>query len=416
MIYRISKSPKNLVGEITLPASKSESNRALIIQALCKQKFNISNLSDAEDTAVVNNILNQKIAAQHIDVGPSGTAMRFLTAYFALQEGTRTITGSERMKERPIKLLVQALQQLGAKIEYLEKDGFPPLKISGQKLQGGRIQIDGSMSSQYLSALALIAPTLPEGLKIQLKGEVISKPYLLMTLKMMEYFGVKSEWKTNEICIAAQAYQAPASGSFAVEGDWSAASYWYQMAAFAKEVDLKIYGLKPKSLQGDAALIDYFLPLGVETKFIEGGIQLKNRNITTPVDNLHLEMMNTPDIAQTLAVTYAGKEIYAELYGLRTLRIKETDRIKALIHELKKIGVSAIDLDIGNLLIPKSKRAIHPPTATFQTYKDHRMAMCLAPLSMLFNHVDIEDPEVVGKSYPEFWRDLQRMGFEIERL
>ena len=414
MKYKISKSPKSLIGQIALPASKSESNRALLIQALSNESCEIQNLSDAEDTRVMKMLLENRQTTELFDVGPSGTAMRFLTAYFALQEGTRILSGSARMKERPVKLLVQALQQLGAGIEYLEEEGFPPIKIEGRKLKGGMVHIDGSMSSQYLSALAMIAPVLPEGLTMKLSGEIISKPYLQMTLKMMELFGVKSSWKTNEIVILPQAYRAPQGGKFSVEGDWSAASYWYQIAAFAEEVDFYIHGLRKDSLQGDAALVEYFRPLGVETTFTERGVHLTKRPLSSDVDNIHIELMNTPDIAQTLAVTYAAKEIYAELYGLRTLRIKETDRIKALIHELKKIGVSAIDLDIGNLLIPKIKKSIHAPVEAFQTYQDHRMAMCLAPLSMLFDDVQIENPEVVAKSYPGFWTDLKSVGFKIE--
>ncbi len=413
MIYKISKSPKNLVGEISLPASKSESNRALLIQALSQSKFNIENLSLSDDTNVLNAILKQPSKSSY-NVGASGTAMRFLTAYFAFQSGCRILTGTDRMKERPIRLLVEALQQMGADITYLEKEGYPPLEIKGCALEGGEITIDGSMSSQYLSALAMIAPSLPKGLTIKLKGEIISKPYLSMTLKMMETFGIKTSWLNSEIKIPHQEYNQNKLSSYTVEADWSAASYWYQIATFAKEVDFTMLGLKKESLQGDAALINYFEPLGVETTFISGGVRLKKKKIELAVNNIHLELMNTPDIAQTLAVTYAAKEIYAELYGLRTLRIKETDRIKALITELKKIGVSAIDLDIGNLLIPKIKKSIHAPNAIFQTYKDHRMAMCLAPLSMLFESIQIEDPDVVSKSYPDFWRDLKSVGFLIE--
>ncbi len=416
MIYRISKSPKSLLGEINLPTSKSESNRALIIRALSTNKFEILNQSTADDTAVLNSLLSEAKSSKHFDVGHAGTAMRFLTAYFSLQEGTRVLTGSARMKERPIKYLVDALKQLGAEITYLEKEGYPPLEIKGKALKGGEIVIDGSMSSQYLSALAMIAPTLPDGLKIHLKGEIISKPYLAMTLNMMELFGVKSTWKNSRIEIAPQAYNENKRTSYTIEADWSSASYWYQIAAFAKEVDFKILGLRKNSLQGDAALKEFFEPLGVETNFIEGGIHLAKKQIAIPVDNIHIELMNTPDIAQTLAVTYAAKEIYAELYGLRTLRIKETDRIKALIAELKKIGVSAIDLDIGNLLIPKIKKAIHPPTSFFKTYNDHRMAMCLTPLSMLFEKIEIEDPLVVSKSYPGFWKDLKSVGFVVEEV
>ncbi len=414
MIYTISKSPKSLIGEVHLPSSKSESNRALLIQALSQQKFTIANLSDAKDTIVLKDILENCHQENYFDVGPSGTAMRFLTAYFAGIPGTRTLTGSARMKERPLALLVEALRKLGANITYLEKEGYPPLKIEGAKLSGGSIVIDGSMSSQYLSALAMIAPTLPQGLIIKLSGEIISKPYLLMTLKMMERFGVKSTWKNAEIEIAPQSYSYTKTDSYVIEGDWSSASYWFQIAAFAKEVDFCMWGLKKESLQGDCSLVEYYQPLGVETTFIEGGIKLSKKNIHVPVDNIHIELLQTPDIAQTLAVTYAAKEIYAELYGLRTLRIKETDRIKALIAELKKIGVEAIDLDIGNLLIPKIKKSIHPPTAVFKTYEDHRMAMCLAPLSMLFDSVSIENPEVVVKSYPHFWDDLKSVGFVIK--
>ncbi len=400
----LKKNNRNIKGEIVLTASKSESNRVLLIRALCDTSFTIHNLAAAKDTQTMIQLLNEK--GETWDVGPAGTTMRFLTAYAALIPGTHILTGSERMKNRPIKILVDALKDLGADIEYLEKDGCPPMKINGGKLKGGKISIDGSVSSQYLSALLMIAPKLKGGLEMHLTGKVASVPYLNMTLRLMEYFGAKTSWTGNVIKVDEGNYVAK---EFTVEADWSGASYWFEMAAFAEELDLTIKGLKKVSTQGDSAIVAMYDQLGVQTDFFEGGLRL-TKNKKQLVSRFEEDFTDCPDVAQTLAVTLAGLNIPGRLTGLESLRIKETDRIAAVQNELKKFGIK-VDAE-GDFAMIVHKGELSKSSSPVHTYEDHRMAMAFAPLSMLVEGVQIEEPEVVEKSYPDYWRDLKKVGVE----
>jgi 3-phosphoshikimate 1-carboxyvinyltransferase len=423
--YRITKPVRDLKGTIELTASKSESNRVLIIRALCKHPFNIHHLAAAQDTVTLANILKKvkeettatslvgadvlgEDLALH-NVGPAGTTMRFLTAYFASLEGTRILTGSDRMKQRPIALLVDALRSLGAQIEYLEKEGYPPLKITGTALKGGEVTIAGNVSSQYISALLLIAPVMEKGLQLRLSGEITSMPYITMTLKTMEYFGVNYRWENNTIHVEPQAYQ---SKDFFVEADWSAASYWYEMAALAEHIDLEIKGLKEYSLQGDSIACWLFSFFGVHTTFEENNtIRLSKRKI--PTQQLGFDFGDCPDLAQTIAVTAGALNIPCFFTGLHTLRIKETDRIEAIRAELAKFGIR-VQTGPDTIKIIRGEKAEEKITATVATYEDHRMAMAFAPLAYRLKEVIIEEPEVVSKSYPDFWKDLEKVGFKIE--
>lgn len=424
MTYKISVEPDNLCDNqlIDLPASKSLSNRALIMQALCPEHCQLTHLSDCDDTVVMQRAF-QTIASHQgnepatIDIGAAGTSMRFLTAYFATREGAEVImTGTERMKQRPIKILVDALRELGAEIEYLETEGCPPLRIHGRKLDGGPLSIDGSTSSQYISALLMVAPTLTRGLQLTLTGDVTSRPYILMTLGMMREFGIESAWEGNVISIAPQTYQAQ---SYEVESDWSAASYWYEIMAFSFAdgyQSIRLKGLHRNSLQGDSHVTRYFEPLGVVTTFTDEGVTLTHRDdakFALP-ERLAWDMTEQPDLAQTVISTYALLNIEFDICGLHTLRIKETDRITALENELRKVGYVITDRDNDRMLFdgtetPEAEQAALPVIAT---YKDHRMAMAFAPMAML-RPLLIEDPMVVTKSYPQYWDHLRQVGFEV---
>ena len=392
-----------LKGEIHLTASKSESNRALIIQALCDDAFEIDNLSISNDTVVLQQLLNSD--ENELSVNLAGTAMRFLTAYLSIQKQEVVLTGAQRMKERPIKVLVDALKQLGAEIYYEEKEGYPPLKISGKKLSGDQVIIEGGISSQYISALLMIAPTLEHGLIIEFEGEIISKPYINMTIEMMHYFGTNVQWEENSIVVKPGNYKA---NNFKVEADWSAASYWYSMVALAKEADITLFGLKGESLQGDSVVQEIYKSLGVVTELVDGGIRL-TKNPEFKAKNLEVDFINCPDIAQTVAVTCAALNVNAKLIGLKTLRIKETDRIAALHTELKKLGFS-VEVDNDDIIINTINSAPFQFNEFVETYEDHRMAMAFAPIA-LQNIVTIEDKNVVAKSYPDFWRDLEGVGY-----
>ena len=393
-----------LEGKIQLTASKSESNRALIIQALCEDSFEIENLSTSDDTTVLQTILNAN--KNELFVNLSGTAMRFSTAFCAIQTKEVVITGAKRMKERPIKVLVEALRKLGAEITYLENEGYPPLKIVGKKLMGDSLTIDGSVSSQYISALLMIAPKLKHGLSIQFEGEIVSKPYIKMTLEMMQYFGADIQWEGNTIVVQPGKYKGK---KITIEADWSAASYWYSMVALAKKANIVLTDLKKNSWQGDAVVQEIYKPLGVQTSFVEEGLQL-TKLTAQPKNSVNvIDFVNCPDLSQTVAVTAAALNIATKLTGLKTLRIKETDRIEALKTELTKLGFE-VDA-VNDTIIIHQKRSI--PTAfseAITTYDDHRMAMAFAPLGLV-NPITISHENVVKKSYPNFWKDLERLGF-----
>ena len=406
----IKATKQDIKGEIILTAGKSESNRVLMIRALCENHFEINNLAIAKDTETMMRLLESK--DQIKDVGPAGTTMRFLTAFYANTPGDFILTASERMKNRPIKILVDALKDLGADISYLEKDGCPPLKIRGKKLNGGSIEIDGSVSSQYLSALIMIAPTLKEGLKINLKGKIASVPYLKMTLELIAFFGAKYTWEGACIHIEQGQYEAK---NYTIEADWSAASYWYQIAALAKSAEIKIGGLKQKSLQGDSAIVEIFSRLGVESKFFDGGVVLnKLQNFTLP-DELVYDFSNCPDVAQTLASTVAGLGIKGHFTGLESLRIKETDRIEAIKVELAKFNIQVEVIGEDEIKIKAGK--MESSNLEIDTYDDHRVAMSIAPLCLsVLKKIIIKEAEVVAKSYPDFWKDLNSVGLQSEKV
>jgi 3-phosphoshikimate 1-carboxyvinyltransferase len=314
------------------------------------------------------------------------------------------------MKQRPIKVLVDALNSLGAKIEYSEKEGFPPLKIYGSSLQGGEIDLDGSISSQYISALLMIAPTMEKGLKINLTGEIISKPYIRMTLKLMEEFGVKSTWTGNTIEIPAQQYRPK---RFKVESDWSGASYWYETAALSDDADIKLTGLYPESSQGDAEIARIFENLGIQTTFSPEGVRLQKTNRVC--NKLEYNFVEQPDLAQTVVVTCVLMNIPFKFTGLQSLRIKETDRISALKDELKKFGYLLNDSEPGTL--SWNGETTEPETdPVIKTYEDHRMALAFAPISLKINKIKMANPEVITKSYPNYWNDLKSAGFTIEEI
>lgn len=386
-----------------LPASKSISNRVLILSALSGNRSSLHNLSDANDTQLM--LKRIQTDEKVVDVEDAGTTMRFLTAYFSMTNQQKILTGTARMKERPIGILVDALRSLGAEIEYVEKKGFPPLDIkqfSGQKINALRIR--GDVSSQFISALMMVAPTLPQGLTLILEGKVGSRPYIEMTSSLMKTFGVSCEVLENQVNIPSASYH-PAE--FTVESDWSGASYWFAFAALAAEADIVLPRLFPKSLQGDAAIVRIMASLGIESAAQDGLLRLskvKHQNA------LSWDFTHCPDLAQTVAVVCAAKGIQGAFTGLESLRIKETDRIAALQNELRKIGADLVEESSHWTLIPSSKL---PDKASFNTYKDHRMAMAFAPLATLMK-VEIENPAVVRKSYPKFWEDLKLVGFTLQ--
>ncbi len=392
---------------VQLPASKSICNRALILNALSYSPYEIQNLSDCDDTDVMVKALNSNDS--HFDVKAAGTAMRFLTAFLSKVVGEWTITGTERMKNRPIRILVDALNAVGAKIEYLEKEGFPPLRIMGSALQGGEISLDGGVSSQYISALLMIAPLMERGLTLHLQGKVISKPYIHLTLQLMKQYGVESEWVGSTIKVAPQSYR---SLPYTVESDWSAASYWYEMMALSQQAEIELKGLFKESLQGDAAGAKLFAQLGVATDYKAGGVVLrKNGNVC---QKLIYDFVNEPDLAQTFVTTCAFMDIPFRFTGLQSLKIKETDRIEALKCELRKLGYVLTDTN-GSILEWNGERCEPEAHPVITTYEDHRMAMAFAPASLVRKEgIEIAHPEVVSKSYPHFWENLESAGFVVE--
>ncbi|QQL51456.1 3-phosphoshikimate 1-carboxyvinyltransferase [Mucilaginibacter ginkgonis] len=427
----ISKPDKTVNTTIQLTGSKSECNRALVIQALSKGVVKVQNISDAADTVTLAGILsepkfsgfqnteNEKAlpsveglggALSEINVGPAGTAMRFLTAYLTLQPGEFLLTGSERMKQRPIGILVDALRKLGAKIIYAGVDGYPPLQISGGfEQQTNRISIKGDISSQYITALLLIASQLQQGLQLEIEGELTSRPYVEMTLSMLQQAGIQHTWEDNVIAIENQPFT---DASIWVEPDWSAASYWYSIAALSDEAELFLPGLASYSLQGDSVLTEIMANFGITSQFKDGGVYLKKK--PKPTVRKIFDLKSCPDLAQTIIVVCAALGHEATFTGLETLKIKETDRIAALQNELGKMGVKLIEkgqvykLDLSEKFIPQ-KIAV-------KTYEDHRMAMAFAPLACIIPQVEIEDYRVVEKSYPAFYNDLEKAGFAIQEV
>ncbi len=387
--------------EIRLAASKSECNRALIIDALTGFQCELSNISEARDSQTMLRLLNsgEPIA----DVIDAGTTMRFLTAFFAVTNQSKIMTGTPRMCERPIGILVDALRILGADISYEKEEGYPPLKLNGFSYSGtNELVMRGDVSSQYISALLLISPELPSGLKIQLEGEVGSKPYIEMTLKQMAHFGIEyqADWIANTIYIPPFKYQPQ---PYAIESDWSGASYWYSIVALAEDAEVELLGLKKDSLQGDSAIVDIMRHLGVESIFTDRGVLLTK---IQPAASIGWDFTACPDLAQTVAVCCAVKNIRLSLTGIESLKIKETDRVFALQQELKKLGAELIEMEKDHLYEVRRTEETGPTTpASIHTYDDHRMAMAFAPAGMV-QPIIIEDPDVVVKSYPGYWKDL----------
>lgn len=407
MQYKI-KSPETISSSIQLPASKSISNRALILNALSQNAFDIDNLSDCDDTNVMVEAFESESSL--IDVKAAGTSMRFLTAYLAITPGEWIITGTERMKERPIHILVDALTSLGARIDYLGKIGFPPLRIRGRSLDGGELYLSGDVSSQFISALLMIAPTMNKGLTIHLEGEIISIPYIKLTLGMMAQFGVKTHWEDRTIKIHQEFYRPT---RYIVESDWSGASYWYEMAALMNNAQIELKGLFKNSMQGDSKVAELFTDLGILTEFSKDGVVLKKTD--RKVKKMFHNFVNEPDLAQTFVVTCCMLGIPFMFTGLQTLKIKETDRIEALKAEMKKLGYLIYDSE-NSVLEWNGERCELEAEPVIKTYEDHRMAMAFAPAAITFGQINIAEPKVVTKSYPRYWDDLKSIGFAIEEI
>ncbi|RLD38126.1 MAG: 3-phosphoshikimate 1-carboxyvinyltransferase [Bacteroidetes bacterium] len=415
MALLVKKDNRSLKGRIQLPPSKSESARLLIIDAILgTEDLAIENLSDSTDSTTLKSSLESLLRLKgtnislNLDIHDSGTAMRFITAYAAGINVKTFITGTGRMKQRPLGILVDKLKELGSSITYIEDEGYPPIRIEGKRLKGGEIEIDATVSSQFISALLLVAPKMLHGLKIKLLGEVISAPYIDMTLKVMREFGIEIERKENIISIRKQRYQN--KKVYRIESDWSAASYWYQMAAFADEVDLTLLGLKQKSTQGDSIIAEWASEFGVQTSFTEEGVHLTKVKCETT--SIKKDFHNNPDLAQTLITTTAGLQMRGDFTGLKTLRLKETDRVSALVNELGALNVN-ISVDNNKMKLLPAKLVVKDKV---KVYADHRMAMSFAPLSIILGQLVIDSPSVVAKSYPNFWGDLKSVGFELTEV
>jgi 3-phosphoshikimate 1-carboxyvinyltransferase len=419
--------PTNMItGSINLPTSKSISNRALILKHVLGTEIELLNLSEADDTKLMQEALQQKSGTIHLK--NAGTCMRFLTAYFAAQEGNEvTLLCDERMQKRPIDELVNALLQMGAEIEYVNTEGFPPLRIKGKKLNGGTINISASASSQFVSALMMIAPLCQSDLSIELTGQITSQPYIEMTMRMMEALGItvlKHDSTFDIRTLKNNPTSQISTHKSQIEPDWSAASYWYELAALSEDAELFLPNLSLNSLQGDCVIAEYMELFGVETIERENGIVVRKGRqsaVGSPqfpdgvLNNINL--VNCPDLAPTLAVCAAATKTPMQLVGLQNLSIKESNRLKALQTELTKLGFDVVATD-ETLILNGAEQNIQPQasqlsnhTSQISTYTDHRMAMAFAPLALLFDSIAIENPEVVEKSYPQFWADLKQVGF-----
>jgi 3-phosphoshikimate 1-carboxyvinyltransferase len=406
LIFHLLTKNTKIKAEISISGSKSESNRLLILTQLI-DGLEIENRSDSDDSKYLEKALNS--IDELIDIGHAGTAMRFLTSYFSIQEGREVVlTGSERMQNRPIEILVNALQDLGATISYEDKVGYPPIRIKGTKLIKDKVQINGNVSSQYISSLLLIASSLPNGLEIELLGEITSVPYINMTLSLLQEVGIEASFVKNKIKV--KSFNTSVRKKITVESDWSSASYFYSIIALGEigsEIILSSY--KKDSLQGDSCLAEIYKYFGVTTTFkgntlVISKVEESNRN------QLELDLKDAPDIAQTIAVTCFGLGVSCVLTGLHTLKIKETDRLVALENELTKLGAT---ISVTNESLELKKATTINPNVAIETYKDHRMAMAFAPLA-LKTSISILDANVVTKSYRNFWKDMQQIGFQID--
>lgn len=407
MNLKLSEPKGAIVGKITVPGSKSESNRLLILQALFPE-IKITNLSNSDDTRALQGALSSK--EETVDIHHAGTAMRFLTAYFAAKENRKVVlTGSERMQQRPVGILVNALRELGADISYQKEEGYPPLVIQGKRLEKNTVSLNANVSSQYISALMLIAPSLPKGLEITLEGTVTSVPYILMTLSLLQKAGIKGNLTGNKIRIEPKAAVDPVS--FTVESDWSSASYFYSIAALSSNAEIILSSYKKSSHQGDAVVADIYERLGVLTVFAGEKISLLKTGSDLP-ESLELDLSDSPDLAQTVAVTCFGLGIYCELTGLHTLKIKETDRLQALQNEIERMG--------GRTEITEASIKVFPVESfrsneKIPTYNDHRMAMAFAPMALKVP-LEIEDAGVVTKSFRGFWEELEKLGINCTEI
>ena len=415
--YKVFAPNKVIKGRVRLTGSKSIANRVLLIQALTEGKFEIQNLSESDDTSTLKMLLGSK--DYELDAHHAGTTFRFMTAYLAVKGENRILTGSSRMKQRPVGPLVDALNALGCNVRYLENEGYPPLIFGPYNdILSNKVEIPGNISSQYLSALLMVAPVLPDGLQITITGELVSRPYLEMTLAIMQYFGVNHTWEENIITVRPQAYQPK---SFFVEADWSAASYYYSIAAIAEEADITLEGLSEHSLQGDSAIAKIGESFGIETQYDDHTVRLVKKQNAVVNDFLEYDFIKQPDIAQTVFAMCAAHGVQGLFTGLQTLFIKETDRIGAFQKELAKLEVylskvpqQFINASHQDYYMTDGKATYHS-IPEFDTYQDHRMAMSLAPLGIQ-HPILINEPSVVSKSYPEFWNDLRKLGFEVEEF
>ena len=410
MSYLINHNNNSFSNSFEISGSKSESNRLLILNSIYGN-LKIDNLSNSDDTVILDKYITN--LESHIDVHHAGTAMRFLTALLAIKSNKKfVITGSQRMKERPIKILVQALNKLGANISYFDKKGFPPLIIKGQEIVGGEISLSSNISSQYISALMLIAPILKNGLLINLEGKITSKPYLEMTLAILKKIGINCYFKNNIISI--EHCSKINNSAISIESDWSSVSYFYSIVALSNAAELNIGTFYKSSIQGDVKLYEIYAKLGVETKFIKSSsrILIKKINDFIKPDHIDLDLTENPDIAQTIAVTCFGLGISCDLFGLHTLKIKETDRLEALKIELSKLGAN---VKVTNNSFHLASTYSINNGISIETYNDHRMAMAFAPLALM-TPIIINNPDVVTKSYKDFWKDLKSLNFNLSKI
>ena len=406
-MYQISKEGKNLHGNINISGSKSESNRLLTLRAYTSF-FNINNLSDSDDTKTM--ISSLKSDKEEINIGHAGTAMRFLTSYYSsILNSSKILTGSSRMKERPILILVEALNNLGADIEYIDKKGYPPIKINGKLIYGNEIALPADVSSQYISSLMMLGVSINQGLKIKLSTKITSLPYIYMTKKIIERIGGIVDIKPDEIII--KQLVSNKIPDQIVESDWSSASYFYSLVALSDSSDITLSSFFNNSIQGDSRIVDIYKQFGVETKFLNDKIYLKKNNIDLP-DSISINLRDNPDLAQTIVVTCLGLGVNCKLEGLHTLKLKETDRLLALKREIEKFEVDCVTISNQSITLKNNSKL--KLGVRINTYDDHRMAMSFAPLSMI-NPIIIINPEVVSKSYLNFWNDLESLGFKISQ-
>ena len=401
-MIEISSINKTIYGSVDLESSKSISNRLLIIKELCKTKFEIQNLSNATDTKILNEILDSLETKKEINFEDAGTALRFAIAFLATKKGIWRVSGSKRMHERPIKPLIDSLVKLGANIHYLENKGFPPIEIKSKKLTSRKLSLPGNISSQFISALLMIAPTIKDGLNLEITSKVLSKPYIDMTLGLMSEFGIEYVWENNLIKVNEQNYL---SKNMKVENDWSSASFWYSFLALSKSGEIKIPNLSANSLQGDSVLSIIYSKLGIKTEFNEDSVIIsKTKSIAKEIE---LDLSNYPDLALPIIVTCAGLGTKAYLMGLESLKIKESNRLECIKKELSKFNINC-EIDSTSIKIIENQNIVQP-ISIIECHNDHRIVMSIAPLCMKVDSIKFDDKEVVNKSYPKFWEDFNRL-------